>query len=122
MLKTSIRTAILIPVALASAIGLGACGSSYDDNAKDVQKQGVEIQKQAKDIQADAKKGTEDIKAGRKTADEVNAELKKKTDKVQKDVTDVENDVIDQVQKDSRIPDEAKKQLEDAQEQLNATP
>lgn len=56
-----------------------------------------------------------------KTQAEADAELEKRTDKIQRDVADTASDAIDIAKDDARIPDEAGMALEDAQEQFEQT-
>jgi hypothetical protein len=102
-----IRTS-LVGLVVAAAVGIAACGSDNgisQDEANKLQKQGQELQKKAQQT-------AEDVKSGKVDAEQAAKDL-------QDDATDLTNDTIDAA-KDSDIPDDVKKQLEEAQEQLNA--
>ena len=64
------------------------------------------------ELQQKAQKTAEDIQSGKVDAEEAAKDL-------QNDANELTNDALDAA-KDSNIPDDVKKQLEDAQEQLNA--
>ena len=102
-----IRTS-LVGLVIAAAIGIAACGSDNgisQDEANKLQQQGQELQKKAQ-------KTADDIKSGKVDAEQAAKDI-------EKDANKLTNDTIDAA-KDSDIPDDVKKQLEDAQDQINA--
>jgi hypothetical protein len=80
----------LVGLVLAAAIGIAACGKDNGISQNEADK----LQKQGQELQKKAQKTADDVRSGK-----VDAE---------------------QAAKDSDIPDDVKKQLEDAQDQLNA--
>ena len=102
-----IRTS-LVGLVIAAAVGIAACGTdngiSQDESNK--------LQKQSQELQEKAQQTAEDVKSGKVDAEKAAKDL-------QDDANKLTNDTIDAA-KDSDIPDDVKKQLEDAQDQLNA--
>jgi hypothetical protein len=99
---------LLTALVVAISLGVVACGGSSgisDDEAD-------QIRNHAAEVQRDAQKTAEEVRAGTKDAEQA-------AEEIQDDVKDVTNETIDAVE-DANIPDEAKAQLEQAQEQLNA--
>src|SRR4051794_19519612 len=102
-----IRTS-LVGLVIAAAVGIAACGTnngiSHDESNK--------LQKQGQELQRKAQKTADDIKSGK-------VDAQQGTKEIQKDANKLTNDTIDAA-KDSNIPEDVKKQLEEAQDQLNA--
>lgn len=111
---------LVVPALAASGLGLAACGG--DDRAEELRQRGAELTERGADLQDAAKRAAADVEAGRKTQAEADAELAKARDQIIEDANDVTSDAIDVAKDDARIPDEAKKALEDAQQQLPSTP
>jgi DNA gyrase/topoisomerase IV subunit A len=101
--------ASLTGLVVAAALTLAACGDGGTGVSKTESDQ---LQKQSTELQQKANKTAEDIKSGKVDAEQASKEL-------QADATKLADDSIEAV-KDADIPDEAKKQLEDAQKQLEA--
>src|SRR3954469_7301465 len=102
-----IRTT-LAGLVIAAAIGIAACGSDNGISHDEADK----LQKQGQELQQKAQKTAEDVKSGKVDAEKAARDL-------QDDANKLTNDTIDAA-KDSDIPDDVKKQLEDAQDQLDA--
>ena len=102
-----IRTS-LVGLVIAAAIGIAACGSDNGISQDEANK----LQQQSTELQQKAQKTADDVKSGKVDAD-------KAAKDIQDDANKLTNDTIDAA-KDSDIPDDVKKQLEDAQDQLNA--
>ncbi len=102
-----IRTS-LVGLVIAAAVGIAACGSDNGISQDEADK----LQKQSTELQEKAQKTADDIKSGKVDAEEAAKDL-------QDDANDLAGETIDAA-KDSDIPDDVKKQLEDAQDQLNA--
>ena len=102
-----IRTS-LVGLVIAAAIGIAACGSDNGISQDEADK----LQKQSQELQQKAQKTAEDVKSGKVDAEQAAKDI-------QDDANDLTNDAIDAA-KDSNIPDDVKKQLEDAQDQINA--
>ena len=98
----------LVGLVIAAAIGIAACGSDNGISQDEANK----LQKQSQELQQKAQKTADDIKAGKVDPEKAATDL-------QDDASDLTNDALDAA-KDSDIPDDVKKQLEDAQDQLNA--
>jgi hypothetical protein len=98
---------LLTALVVAISLGVVACGGSGIDNHDANQ-----IRNHAEQVQRDAQKTADEVRAGTKDAEQA-------AEEIQQDVNDVTNETIDAV-KDANIPDEAKQQLERAQQELNA--
>jgi outer membrane murein-binding lipoprotein Lpp len=123
MIKHLNRTHLAIPVALLASLTLAACGGGVDqDTADRIQQRGTELQQQGEQLQRDAQKAADDVRSGKRSAEEVQKELEQRTKTIQDQAKDVTNDAIDAVKDDDRLPDEARKALEDAQQQVNSAP
>jgi hypothetical protein len=101
--------ASLTGLVVAAALTIAACGDGGTGVSKTESEQ---LQKQSTELQQKANKTAEDIKSGKVDAEQASKEL-------QDDATKLAGDSIEAV-KDADIPDAAKKQLEDAQKQLEA--
>ena len=76
------------------------------------QKEANQLQQQGQELQTKAQQTAEDVRSGKVDAEDAAKDL-------QKDATDLADDTIDAAQ-DSNLPDDVKKQLEEAQAQLDA--
>lgn len=112
---------LILPAVLAAALALGACGSSTPD-LDNVKKQGEALQQQGTDLQDTVKRLQAEVEAGTKTQAEADKELKAKTAELEGKAKKIGSDAIDAVKETDGVPDDAKKALEDAQNQLNTTP
>jgi hypothetical protein len=101
--------ASLTGLVVAAALTIAACGDGGTGVSKTESEQ---LQKQSTELQQKANKTAEDIKAGKVDAEQA-------TKALQDDATKLADDSLEAV-KDADIPDEAKKQLEEAQKQLEA--
>ena len=101
--------ASLTGLVVAAALTIAACGDGGTGVSKTESEQ---LQKQSTELQKKANKTAEDIKAGKVDAEQA-------TKEIQNDATKLAGDSLEAV-KDADIPDEAKKQLEEAQKQLEA--
>ena len=101
--------ASLTGLVVAAALTIAACGDGPTGVSKTESEQ---LQKQSTELQQKANKTAADIKSGKVDAEQATKEL-------QNDATKLADDSIEAV-KDANIPDEAKKQLEDAQKQIAA--
>ncbi len=90
-----------------TSLGVVACGGSGVD-----QQEADRIQDKATQVQQDAQRTADEVRAGTKDAEQA-------AEEIQDDMNDLANDTIDAVE-DADIPDEAREQLEAAQDQLNA--
>ena len=102
-----IRTS-LVGLVITASVGIAACGTDNGISQDEADK----LQKQSQELQEKAQKTAEDIKSGKVDAEQAAKDI-------QDDANKLTNDTIDAA-KDSDIPDDVKKQLEDAQDQLNA--
>jgi outer membrane murein-binding lipoprotein Lpp len=107
---------LVVPMVAASGLGLAACGG--DDRAEEVRQKGAELTRRGADLQETTKRLAADVQAGRKTQAEADAELKETSDAIIEEANGVASDAIDVAKDDARMPDEAKKALEDAQQQI----
>jgi hypothetical protein len=101
--------ASLTGLVVAAALTIAACGDGGTGVSKTESEQ---LQKQSTELQQKANKTAEDIKAGKVDAEQA-------TKALQDDATKLADDSLEAV-KDADIPDEAKKQIEAAQKQLDA--
>lgn len=120
MLNPRTSRVLLAPVLVAAALALGACGS--DDKVDAVTRQATELQQQGKDVQKAAEQAAEDVKAGRKTPEQVNEEIAKKTKALQDKAKDTASKAIDAAKAQGDVPDEAQKALDDAKKQIETAP
>ena len=95
--------ASLTGLVVAAALTIAACGDGGTGVSKTESEQ---LQKQSTELQKKANKTAEDIKAGKVDADQATKEL-------QDDATKLADDSLEAV-KDADIPDDAKKQIEAA--------
>jgi hypothetical protein len=102
-----IRTS-LVGLVITASVGIAACGNDNGISQDEANK----LQKQSQELQEKAQKTAEDIKSGKVDAEQAAKDI-------QDDANKLTNDTIDAA-KDSDIPDDVKKQLEDAQDQINA--
>jgi hypothetical protein len=101
-----IRTS-LVGLLITASVGIAACG----DNGIS-QDEADKLQQQSQELQRKAQKTADDVRSGKVDAEQAAKDI-------QDDANKLTNDTIDAA-KDSDIPDDVKKQLEDAQDQLNA--
>jgi major membrane immunogen (membrane-anchored lipoprotein) len=111
--------ALVAPAAIILALGFSACGSN-DDKVKAIQKQGTVIQQQAADVQAQSAKLAQQVKDGKITQAEADAKLDASMKKVSDSADKTASDAIDVVKGTSGVPDDAKKALDEAQQQIDA--
>ena len=97
---------VLAAVAVVVSLTVVACGGSGIDNDE-----ADKIRDHAAEVQRDAQQAAEDVRSGTKDAEQAAKEI-------ESDAKDLTNETIDAA-KDANLPDEARKQLEAAQEQLN---
>jgi 3-hydroxyisobutyrate dehydrogenase-like beta-hydroxyacid dehydrogenase len=102
-----IRTS-LVGLVIAAAVGIAACGSDNGISQDEADK----LQKQSQELQRKAQKTADDVSSGKVDAEQAAKDI-------QDDASKLTNDALDAA-KDSNIPDDVKKQLEDAQDQINA--
>ena len=102
-----IRTS-LVGLVIAAAVGIAACGSDNGISQDEADK----LQKQSQELQRKAQKTADDVSSGKVDAEQAAKDI-------QDDASKLTNDALDAA-KDSNIPDDVKKQLEDAQKQLDA--
>jgi 3-hydroxyisobutyrate dehydrogenase-like beta-hydroxyacid dehydrogenase len=102
-----IRTS-LVGLVIAAAVGIAACGSDNGISQDEADK----LQKQSQELQRKAQKTADDVRSGKVDAEQAAKDI-------QDDASKLTNDALDAA-KDSNIPDDVKKQLEDAQDQINA--
>lgn len=113
----------MIPVAILASLTIAACGGNDAQEAsKKIQQQGTELQQQGQQLQEDAQQAAKDVQNGTRSAEDVQKELEQKTKAIEDKAKDTTNDAIDAVKDADNLPDSAKKALEDAQQQVNATP
>jgi hypothetical protein len=115
-IPTAIRTAALALAAVA-AIGAAGCGSG-NDTAEKLQKQGQQLQERGRALQEKASTIARQVQEGTVDPEAAARELQRDADAMTDEAKGVANDAIDSVKDDAHIPDEAKQQLEQAQEQL----
>ena len=101
--------ASLTGLVVAAAVTIAACG---DGGAGVSKTESEQLQKQSTELQQKANRAAADMKSGKVDAEQATREL-------QDEATKLAGDSIEAV-KDADIPDEAKKQLEDAQKQIAA--
>ena len=114
------RTLASLLVAGAVATGLAACGDNSD--SEQIQKSADHLQQQGTQLQIDAQKAAQDVKDGTKSSEDAAAEIQAGAEKLTDEAKDTASDAIDAVKDNANVPDSAKQQLEQAQDQLNATP
>lgn len=114
------RTLVSLLIAGAVATGLAACGG--DSDSEKIQKSADHLQQQGTQLQIDAQKAAQDVKDGTKSSEDAAAEIQAGAEKLTDEAKDTAGDAIDAVKDDANVPDAAKEQLEQAQDQLNATP
>lgn len=117
----TVRRAALVPFLLAAALGASACGS----DVKEAQDLGKELQQQGQQLQADAEAKrkeieqiSEDIKSGKLSAEEGQKQIEALTDELQKEAADIADKGMEGVKNLDSVPDSAKQDLEEAQQQL----
>lgn len=98
---------LLTAAAVAVSLTVAACGGSGIDNDE-----AEKIRDHAAEVQQDAQKTADEVRNGTKDAEQAAKEINE-------DMNDLANETIDAA-KDANLPDEAKEQLEAAQDQLNA--
>jgi|GEM_PF-4288730 len=116
------RTGRILPLAaliLSATVALSACGGSSKATDK-LRQQGAELRQDSASLQAYVKKELAEVKAGTKTQEQADAEIKAKTAKLEGKVKSAANTAIDAAEGQSGLPNDAKKQLEDARKQLNS--
>src|SRR5690349_3470503 len=96
----------LVGLVITASVGIAACGT---DNGIS-QDEANQLQKQSQELQQKAQKTADDVRSGKVDAEQAAKDI-------QDDANKLTNDTIDAA-KDSNVPDDVKKQLEDAQDQL----
>jgi polyhydroxyalkanoate synthesis regulator phasin len=109
---------LTLAIAAAAALALGACG---DDEQADRPKPTTTIQQPTTSLIERAEKIADDVKSGRISADDARRKLQDLAGNLGEDARKTASDAIDRA-KDSGLPDEAKKQLDAAREQLEKLP
>jgi cell division septum initiation protein DivIVA len=107
---------ILLAAGALVATGLTACGG--DSRNEELQRQGAELQQQAQQYREKTERAAEEVRNGTRSAEDVAGEASADAEKLVDDAKETTSEVIDTVKEDSRLPDEAVDQLEDAQQQL----
>ena len=95
---------VLAVSATAAMMAIAGCGND-DDAADDLKQQGQELQQDSEQLRKEASK-----------------QLEAKTEALKDKAKETTQDALDAVKDNSNLTDEQKKQIEDAQKQLDASP
>jgi len=110
------RSLSVLLAGAALAAGVTACGG--DSRSEQLQHQGAELQQQAQQAGRDAQRAAEEVRDGTRSADDAAAQARADAEKLTGEAKQATSDAIDTIKADSHVPDEAVKQLEAAQQQL----
>jgi seryl-tRNA synthetase len=110
------RSLSVLLAGAALAAGVTACGG--DSHSEKLQRQGAELQQQAEQYSKEAERAAEDVRKGTRSAEDAAAKVTADAERLTDEAKQATSDAIDTVKSDSRVPDEAVKQIEDAQQQL----
>lgn len=117
----TVRRAALVPFLLAAAIGASACSSDVkeaQDLGKDLQKQGQQLQADAEAKRKQIEQISADIKSGKISPEEGQKKIEALTEELQKEAADITDKGIEGVKNLDSVPDSAKEDLEQAQQDL----
>ncbi len=131
---------LCLPLAVAAAVALGACGSDsassdnlpkgsdieklkdsssdLEKSSKSLKEKGAALQKQSQDLQTFVTETQNKVKDGTLSREDADKQIQERTDKVRKDAQGTASDAIDSLKNVDGLPPEAKKALEDAKKQL----
>jgi polyhydroxyalkanoate synthesis regulator phasin len=109
---------LTLAIAAVAALALGACG---DDEQADRPKPATTTQQPSTSLLERAEKIADDVKNGRIGADDARRRLEELAGNLGEDARKTASDAIERAT-DSGLPDEAKKQLDAAREQLEKLP
>jgi len=113
------RSLASLLIAGALATGVAACGGDSDSDK--AQQRAAELQDQGDQLRQDAEKASQEVQDGTKSAEDAAAEIQAGAEDLADDATDAAAETIDDVKDNTNVPDAAKEQLEQAQEQLETT-
>ena len=123
MIVSARRSRQLLAVAATAAIvAISGCGDDNEKKADELQKQGQELQEDSAQLQKEAQQINDDVKSGKITAQEGAKQLEAKTEALKAKAKKTTQNAIDAAKDNSNLTDAQRKQLEDAQKQLDATP
>jgi outer membrane murein-binding lipoprotein Lpp len=116
------RAGRILPIValLAATLALSACGSGNDKAVKQLQQQGADLRQDGANLQLFVKQEAADVKAGKKTQAQADKEIQAKTAVIEKKASAAAHTAIDAAKSQNGLSKDAKKQLDDAQKQIDA--
>ena len=102
----------------AAAVGAGVTACGGDSRTEEIQRESAKLQQQAQQYSEKVQRDAEDVRNGTRSAEDVAAEARAGAEELVDDAKQTTSKAMDVIKDDSRLPDEAVAQLEEAQDQL----
>lgn len=123
MIVSARRSRQLLAVAASAAIvAISGCGNDDDKKVDEIKQQSQELQQDSAQVQKELQQIRDDIQSGKITAAEGQKQIEAKTEAITAKAKKTTQNAIDAAKDNSNLTDAQRKQLEDAQKQLDATP
>ena len=102
----------------AAAVGAGVTACGGDSRTEEIQRESAKLQPQAQQYSEKTRRDAEAVRSGTRSAEDVAAEARAGAEELIDDAKQTTSKAMDAIKDDSRLPDEAVEQLEEAEAQL----